>query len=156
MSTSCPHPLSGLSTREQIADTLTRACLALDSNDKSLWASAWSTEPDIAFDLNGRLLKGQEGVDSGFLLAGPLDTQHLISGVRIDVQEGANTAHMTANGLNQHYKPGQGLVDNAEHLLAGNMYDVQVVKQSDGQWKIRSWKIKTIWKQGNWSVIRDP
>jgi hypothetical protein len=97
-----PQSLSGLSTREQITDTIVRACLGLDSNDKALWESAWAADPDITLDINGNVMKGLEDMNKNcFDGIGPMDTQHLLGSIRIDVKDDANTAHMTANALAQ-------------------------------------------------------
>jgi len=149
-----PQSLSGLSTREEIADTIIRACLGLDSNDKALWESAWAADPDISLDINGNVMKGLENFNKNcFDGIGPMDTQHLLTSIRIDIKEGADTAHLTANALAQHYRPAQGQVPDAERMLAGSTYDVQVVKEADGQWKIKTWVLKIIWTEGSWAVM---
>ena len=150
-----PQSLSGLSTREEITDTVVRACLALDSNNKSLWESAWASDPDISLEINGNVMKGMESLNKNcFDGIGPMDTQHLVSSIRVDVKEGADTAHVTANALAQHYRPGQGRVADAERLLAGSIYDVKVVKEANGRWKLKTWVLKIIWTEGNWAVMR--
>jgi hypothetical protein len=150
------HSLSGLSLHEEISDTIVRACLGIDTNDKALWESAWATEdPDISLTTSGTDLKGMENINKYcFDNVGPMDTHHLTTGIRIDVKEGANIAHMTANALNQHYAPGEGLEANAKHLLVGSRYDIQVIKESGGQWKIKSWNLNVIWREGDRSVMK--
>ena len=150
-----PQTLSGLSTREEIADTIVRACLALDSNNKALWDSVWAADPDITLDINGNVMKGLESITKNcFDGIGPMDTQHLLTSIRVDVKEGANTAQVTANALAQHYRAGQGQDPNAERMLAGSTYDIQVVKEANGQWKVKSWVLKIIWSEGSWAVMQ--
>jgi hypothetical protein len=128
-----PPSLSGLSTREQIADTIVRACLGLDSNNKALWESAWAADPDIALEISGNVMQGMENINKNcFDGIGPMDTQHLLTSIRINVKEGANMAHMTANALAQHYRAGQGQDPNAERMLAGSTYDIHAVKEATG------------------------
>lgn len=68
-----PQALSGLSTREQIADTVVRGCLAFDSNDKPLFESVWAAGPDIALDINGNVMKGLENMNKNcFDRVGPM------------------------------------------------------------------------------------
>ena len=154
------HPilLSGLTTREQISDVLTRACLALDLNDRSMWESTWdlNSSADLTFSINGKLTQGLDAINKNvFTHAGHMDTLHLLTNVRIDVQEGASTARVTAYGLNQHHRPGQAMVLGSDHLLAGAMYDTEMVKDAaSGEWKLRSWKLTTKWAQGTWAVMQ--
>jgi hypothetical protein len=153
-SASHPHSLSGLTVREQISDCLIRACLALDAYDRPLWDSAWATSSPVSLVVNGRVMQGKEAVDHDcFDVAGPLDTQHLLSGVRIDVKEGAHTARLTCNALNQHFRPGEGLKTGAEHLMAGSVYEVEVVKEDSGEWRMKTWKLNLRWSQGSWAVM---
>ena len=150
-----PQSLNGLSTREEIADTVIRATLGLDSNNKALWESSWAADPDITLSAGSIVMKGLESINKDcFDRVGPMDTQHLITGIRIDVKNGLNTAHLTANALAQHYRAGQGQDPNAEFRLGGRTYDIQVVKESDGQWKIKTWVINTIWSQGTQAVFQ--
>ncbi|KAH8678229.1 hypothetical protein BX600DRAFT_147483 [Xylariales sp. PMI_506] len=174
-----PTFLTGLTTREAIADAITRACLAIDSNDRALWESAWATSTsgadgapplaaasardEVSMVINGRELRGMDTLYSEcFDRVGPMDTQHLISGLRIELlgskekdEEEEEEARATANALNQHFRPGQGMVPGAEHLLVGSTYDIRLVREAhDGQWRIRSWVLKSIWGQGNPEVLQ--
>ncbi|KIM93648.1 hypothetical protein OIDMADRAFT_137385 [Oidiodendron maius Zn] len=150
-----PQSLGVLSTREEITDLVVRACLGFDSNDKPLWESVWAESPDIIFEINGNVMKGIDEMNKNcFDIVGPMDTQHLISSIRIDVKDGADTAHMTANALAQHYHKGQGQVPDAEHMLAGSTYIIHAVKEYNGLWKIKSWVLKIIWTQGSWAVMQ--
>ncbi|QKX64057.1 uncharacterized protein TRUGW13939_11230 [Talaromyces rugulosus] len=128
------HSLSDISLREEIVDTIVRACLGIDTNDKALWESAWATEdPDISLTSSGTALQGMENINKYcFDNVGLMDTYHLTTGIRIDVKDGANIAYMTANALNKHYAPGEGLQANEKHLLVGSKYDIQVIKVSVG------------------------
>lgn len=147
--------LSGLSTREEITDLVVRACLGFDSNDKLLWESVWAESPDITLEINGNVMKGIDEMNKNcFNNVGPMDTQHVISSIRIDLRDGAETAHMTANAVAQHYRKGQGQLPDAEHMLAGSTYDIYVVKEKNGSWKINSWILKIIWSQGTWAVMQ--
>ena len=150
-----PQSLTGLSTREEIADTRVRACLGFDSNNKALWESAWAADPDISMDINGNVMKGMDDMNKNcFDNIGPMDTQHLLTSIRIDAKEGASTAHITANALAQHYRAGKGQVPSAERMLAGSTYDVQVVKEASGQWKIKTLVLKITWTEGSWAVMQ--
>ena len=159
MSTTSSYPLvlGGLTTREQIHDVLIRVCLGLDINDRAMWESAWdlSAPAELVVDVGGNVSRGLEAVNKEvFEHVGPMATQHLLTNVRIDVQDGATAAHATAQALNQHIPAGKGLVLGSDHLLAGSLYDMRLVKDASGQWKLRTWKLNLLWVQGSWSVLK--
>ena len=157
LTASLPTSLTGLSSREAIADVLHRACLALDLNSPSLWESAWLTsDPSICMEISGRpVIKGWANLNAHALaLIGPLDTQHNNSGIRIDLREGASTARLTCNALNQHFRAGEGHKPGAAHLLAGSTYDIELTLDGKSEWKMKSWKLNITWAQGDWAVMQ--
>ncbi len=84
---------------------------------------------------------------------GPMDTQHLITGFRTDVKEGATTASLTCNFQNQHFRAGEGFKDERQHLLTAGIYEVDLIKEEDG-WKVKTWTLKIVYKIGDFSVIQ--
>ena len=54
-----------------------------------------------------------------------MNTQHLLTSIRIVVKEGVNMVHVTANALAPYYHAGQGQVPDAERMLAGSTHDIQ-------------------------------
>ncbi len=81
-------------------------------------------------------------------------TTHMLSNIRIDVKDGADTASMTAYALAQHCPPGRVKeVDAPKYLIAGE-YQMELVRDDrDRLWKIRKWILHVIWKQGDSSVM---
>lgn len=153
-----PIALTGLSTREAVTDGLYRGILALDSNDQALFESAWVDSPDTVFEMGGKATRGIDAIKQ-FLLGfiGPLVTQHSISNVRVDVKDGADTAYLTAYAIAQHYRPGEGLDPQAPRLLSGASYAVDMVKDAgDGLWKAKVFRMKTIWIEGDPSIVTPP
>ena len=128
--------------------------LGLDSNDKALFSSAFTK--DVTFDFNGELWSGVDAMHTGmFDKVSTLDTTHFITNVRVNVQDGASTASMTASALAQHYRAGQGTVPGATRLLSGSLYFLDLVKNDeDGLWQIKHWKLKFMWAEGNWDVMK--
>lgn len=145
--------LSALTTREAVADALYRAVLAFDTDDQALLDSALAL--DAVFDLDGRIMNGLDAIHSEcFATVSKLDTTHFISNVRINVVEGASEASMTASALSQHFRPGAGKTPGATNLMAGSLYFIDLVKDEvDGLWKMKNWKMKLIWSNGDWGVM---
>ena len=152
-----PHILTSLTEREAVADALYRAIIGLDSNDVSIFNSAWS-EQNAVFDLRGNVINGLDAIRTQLLdFVGPMDTTHMISNVRVDVKDGASTASLTAYALAQHCPPGKGREPDSPKYLAASTYFLDLVKdKSDGLWKIEKWVMKVIWTQGDSSVMQRP
>ena len=75
-----------------------------------------SAVPDVSITLEinagedeRRSITGLSTLRAGVLNhVGPMDTTHMISNVRVDVKDGADTASLTANAMAQHCPPGRG------------------------------------------------
>ena len=81
----------------------------------------------------------------------------MISNVRVDVKDGADTAFLTAYALAQHCPPGKGIEPDGPKLLVGSEYLVDLVKdEGDGLWKIKKWVLNVSWRQGDASVMQTP
>ncbi|KAH6888504.1 hypothetical protein B0T10DRAFT_488305 [Thelonectria olida] len=145
----------GLSDREAIPDALYRSIIGLDANDQTTFQSAWHKDATFVFDGT----PPTEGLDAilattfQFIGAG-LDTTHMVSNVRVDVKDGANTAKMTAHALAQHYRKGEGRNPKAPRFLTGNMYWIDAAKdESSGVWKMTKFEMKVIWCEGDGSIV---
>src|SRR6202012_6248769 len=105
-----PISLTGLSTREAIADALYRSVQGIDTNDLSLFKSGMVDLKEFKFEMNGIEMQGEDVIIGAVLnFVGPMDTTHNISNIRIDVKDdAADTASMTAYAVAQHYKKGDG------------------------------------------------
>jgi ketosteroid isomerase-like protein len=149
------HILHSLSEREAITDALYRAILGFDNNDVSIFNSAWSG-PEVVFDLSGNNINGLDNIRKQLLdFAGPLDTTHMISNIRVDVKDGASSASLTAYALAQHCLLGTGREPGGRKYLAASTYSIDLVKdESDQVWKIKKWAMKIIWTQGDESVMQ--
>lgn len=86
-----------------------------------------------------------------------MDTTHMISNVRVDVKDGADTASLTAYALAQHCPPGKGKELDAPKYLVGGEYWIDLVRdEGDGLWKIKKWVLDVIWRQGDASIMQRP
>ncbi|PVH71705.1 hypothetical protein DL98DRAFT_520914 [Cadophora sp. DSE1049] len=157
-----PHTLTSLSTREAITDTLYRAVIAFDEHDTALFNSAFasssptsspSSSDDVVVILDGKPITGLSSIRTQlFDFIGPMDTTHILSNIRIDVQDGANTASLTTTAMNMHAPAGRGGDPNGPKFLAGTRYRVQFVRV-DGEWKVVRWEMDVVWRQGDVSVM---
>jgi len=158
-----PHTLSGLSTREAIADVLYRAVIGFDSNDIPIFESAFGGE-DVTMIM--QLREGGEKTELHGLSkiralsldhVGTLDTTHMISNIRIDLGEAGNdatTASLTCYALSQHCPEGRGKEPDGPKYLVGGEYAMDVEKDgASGQWKIKKWVLEVIWRQGDRSIM---
>ena len=149
-----PRNLSGLTTREAIADAVYRAIAAWDENDASLLESAMV--PDCVFEVMGQQIVGLDEIkQKNFNHVAAMDTTHFITNMRIDVKDdAATTASLTANALAQHYPTGTGATEQDRRLLIGSKYCVQLVKdENDGLWKAKHFELKVVWREGDRSVL---
>ena len=130
--------------------------LGLDTGDTLLFDSAWVAD-GCTFDLNGTVLSGLDAIHSDcYNHISKLDTTHTVSNIRINVEEGDNAkeASMTATGVAQHYREGEGLKPDAPRLLAGSQYMLDLVKDGkDGVWRIKHMKLKIVWAEGDWTIV---
>ncbi|KAH7304326.1 hypothetical protein B0I35DRAFT_445529 [Stachybotrys elegans] len=152
------HILTGLTTREAIVDAMSRALSGVDRNDSDLFVSAWAGE-EVSFEINGdgeqKLLPNLSVIRKHILgHIGPMDTTHNVSNIRIEVEDGASIARLTATSLAQHCPAGKGKdVDAPKYLVAGE-YSGEVIQDvADGVWKLKRLALNVIWKQGDESVI---
>jgi hypothetical protein len=154
---SYPLNLTSLTPREAITDALYRAVIGFDRNDISMFNSAFAGE-DVTFGSAGRMITGLTTArETVFAHVGPMDTSHMISNIRIDVKDGADTAQLKCYALAQHCPPGRGKEpDGPKYLVAGE-YGVELVRgEKDGLWKIKKWVLDVIWRQGDASVMQMP
>ncbi|TVY57128.1 hypothetical protein LSUE1_G010321, partial [Lachnellula suecica] len=140
MSQSFPQTLPSLSQREAIADALYRAATASDHRDSALFNSAWAGE-DVSMEIhddNKKVLQGLSLIRTNVLnRVGPMDTTHNISLVRVNYQDGADTASLIATSTAQHASSGTGRDPNGTKYTVGGEYSVDLIKDEEGVWKIK-------------------
>lgn len=159
MSQSFPQTLPSLTQREAIADALYRAAIASDHHDSALFESAWAGE-DVSMEIhddNKRVLQGLSLIRTIILnKVGPMDTTHNISMIRVNYQDGADTASLTATSMAQHAAPGTGRDPNGIKYTVGGEYAVDLVKDDGGVWKIKKLVLNVIWSSGDASLMQTP
>ena len=97
------------SDREAIADTLARFCLGMDTNDVELFDSAFTS--DAFWDLSGKKVNGLDAIhkECYYYNIVRLDTTHMVSNTRINIDASGETATMTCLYVAWHWPGGQGM-----------------------------------------------
>lgn len=148
-----PYKLTSLTEREAVTDTLYRILNAFDTYDLSLLESSFLGS-EVSFEMNGNAMSFETMKTQVFDKAGPMDTSHTVSNVRVDLKDGASTAALTATALAQHCPPGKGMEVDGPKYLGASMYFLDLVKdESEGLWKVKKFAMKVIWVQGDPSVM---
>ncbi|KAF7192303.1 hypothetical protein HII31_06335 [Pseudocercospora fuligena] len=142
-------------TKDAIIDTLYRACLSYDLNDVSLHDSAFVDSSETSFDMSGiATYKGLDEIRKIHSNVGPLDTTHLVTNPRIvEYDEVKGTARLTASTVAQHFRKGEGNKGDAEKLMTGSLYDMDLVREGEGVWKVMHFRMKVVWREGDQSVV---
>ena len=145
-----PASLTGLTEREAIADALYRAVLAFDQADEALLRSA--VTDDVSAEMAGMSSNGiPEFKEAVFDRVSKLDTTHFLSNVRVNI-ESATIAKATCSAMAQHCRTGKGFEPGPNKFTSGGFYMCDVVKDGD-LWKIKSWKAKFLWTEGDQAVM---
>lgn len=160
MSPTYPQTLPSLSQRDAITDALYRAAIGSDHHDAALFNSAWAGE-DVSMELHDdkiRVLEGLAMIRTHVLdKVGPMDTTHNISMVRVNHQDGANTAILTATSMAQHAPAGAGRDPNGTKYTVGGEYSVDLVRDDgDGLWKMKKLVLNVVWSTGDPSLMGGP
>lgn len=154
-----PIHLASLTPREAVIDALYRAAIACDEHDVELFDSAWAGE-DVTAEFhdgeNEKMVLPNLSMIRTYILhqVGPMDTTHSVSNARVVIDDGGDTAFLTATSLAQHCPPGTGKDPNGPKFLVGGKYSVNLIKDDTGLWKIKKWVLNMVWKQGDPSIMQ--
>ncbi|KUJ19436.1 uncharacterized protein LY89DRAFT_706177 [Mollisia scopiformis] len=147
-------PMTG---HEAVVDAMYRCVMAFDTNDKDLFDSSFM--PDGVFEVNGRSMTGLPEIHAtGLALIFSVDTTHMVSNVRVHMKVAAlsaeqHEASLTATVLSQHFVAGKGMEPAQNDLMGGSLYRGDLIRDTDGLWKFKHLLIKSIWVQGDYSII---
>jgi hypothetical protein len=145
--------LNSLSPREAVADALHRCILGIDSNDQSLFDSACLNDERLNIVIGTTNLEGWTMVNAFFQKLLTLVTTHIVTNVRIQLVDEA-TASLTAHAIAYHIRPEDAFKPEDTSYTASNLYDLDLVKDNDGLWKIKKWVIKALWTTGDVKVVQ--
>lgn len=142
-----------LPVRDAIKDALYRFLTGMDTNDAALFDSAFTA--DAKWALNRRDLDGLPAIhaDCYDSVISQLDTTHYATNIRIHVADDEKTATLSALYQAQHYRGGRGKVGGATSFVTGGQYWMQLVKEEEGLWKIKVFKMRSIWSEGDVTIM---
>lgn len=146
--------IPALDTREAVADALHRFMLGMDTNDSELFDSAFTQ--DVRWDLFGRQMNSLKEVhvecfDKTII---HLDTTHYVTSIRIEIAESGTEASLSCLYNAKHYRLGTGTDPTAPWFWTGGTYYLEIVKvESEGLWKIKLFKMRKMWIEGDFEVM---
>jgi hypothetical protein len=130
------------------------AVFGIDSNNQDLFESACLKSASMSVVAGPITIEGWTAVSEFFRRLFALVTTHAISNVRVELEDGADTASVTANAISYHVRPGEALQPEDTSYTASCLYFIDLVKDSnDGLWKIKTWEIKMLWTTGDRAVL---
>lgn len=148
--------LPSLSPRDAVADALQRCILGLDTNDRDLFGSGCLMNESMILAIGPTTVNGWKAICDTMEPAFRVVTSHVISNIRINLEDGADTASMTAHAMSYHIKPEDALKPEDTSYTASSLYDIDLVKdKEDGLWKIKRWGFQILWTTGDRAVLVD-
>lgn len=142
-----------LSPREAVADALHRAILGLDSNNPTLFSSACLQTEEMLWNGGGFHITGWLAIKQLFDKLFTMVTTHTITNIRVDLEEGASEAHLTAHAISYHIRPEDAFAEEDTSYTASSLYDIGLVRGEEGAWRIRRWEATVLWTKGDRSII---
>jgi hypothetical protein len=142
--------------RDGIVDAVTRVVEGIDFANEDLLRSAFTE--DAVFDLSGidpsihvfEPYVGREAVVQTLMatVGRAMDTFHALANIRIQVD--GDTARLTCYLIGQHHRAGEGpSVGTQDHLLLGNRFETELVRDHDHEWLVRRNRVSSRWSTGN-------
>jgi hypothetical protein len=146
--------LTSLTPREAVADALHRCLLGIDSNDKALFESGCLTNETMTVIAGPMTIDGWTAINKFFARVFALVTTHITSNIRVELEDGADTASMTAHALSYHVRQEDALKTEDTSYTASSLYCIDLVRDGkDGMWRIKKWNIRIQWTTGDIKVL---
>jgi hypothetical protein len=154
MADSAVVTLTSLTPREAIADALHRCMLGIDNNNQSLFESACLKNERMIVVAGPYNIEGWTAIKDFFQKLFVLVTTHVTSNIRIELEDRADTASMTAHAVSYHIRPEEALEVEDTSYTASSLYEIDLVMDGDdGLWKIKKWNMKILWTKGDKAVL---
>lgn len=150
-----PHTIADLSPRESALDAYYRLAWAFDYNDWDLFKSGFASKSEVSFHMEDGGVHCHSLAEIRtrlFDIVCGLDTQHIATNARIDLNLDSKTGRMWIMALNQHFRKGEEAKAGAPRLWGGNRYMFNMVEE-DGSWKIKDWFVEMGWNEGDLSIV---
>lgn len=142
--------------RDGVVDAVTRVVEGIDFGNEELLRSAFTE--DAVFDLSGidpsihefQPYRGRDEVVRILMatVGRSMDTFHALSNIRVAIS--GDTAQLTCYLIGQHHRSGEGpSVHTQDHLLLGNRFETELVRDHDHVWLVRRNNVSSRWATGN-------
>jgi hypothetical protein len=148
-----PPLLTSLSPREAVTDCIFRFVHGLDTNDRSLVESASLKSESMTLVIGDYTMEGWKAISDFIEKVYSVVTTHVISNIRVDVKDGADTAVLYAHAMAYHVRPEDALKVEDTSYTVSNLYRIDLVKGEDGLWKTKRWEIKPLWTKGDKAIM---
>ncbi|KAJ5143310.1 uncharacterized protein N7515_002097 [Penicillium bovifimosum] len=143
-----------LTPREAVVDAFHRCLQGIDNNDHALFESACLTNETMAIVAGSTTLDGWTAINEFFERLFALVTSHMTSNIRVQMEDGADTASLTAHALAHHIRPEDAFKAEDTSYTASSLYFLNLVRDGrDGLWKIKKWEIKAQWTTGDINIL---
>jgi hypothetical protein len=158
-----PSEATAYTDRDGVVDAVTRIVEGIDFGDEELLRSAFTE--DAVFDLGGidhsihvfEPYIGREQVVETLMrtVGTAMDTFHALANIRVWVD--GDTAELTCYLIGQHHRTGEGpSVEFQDHLLLGNRFETDLVRDHDHAWLVRRNRVSSRWSVGNPAAAKIP
>ncbi|ELR03052.1 hypothetical protein VC83_05154 [Pseudogymnoascus destructans] len=126
----------------------------MDSNNRNLFESACLKNEDMTIIIGPATISGWPTINEFFDKVFALTTTHITSNIRVELEDGADTAKMTAHALSYHARTEDAVKMENTSYTVGSLYDIDLVRDGgDGLWKIKRWELKSQWTTGDKAVL---
>jgi hypothetical protein len=146
--------LGSLSSREAVTDALYRAIHGIDTNDHALLSSACVQDSTMTMTIGSIKIEGWSAMNEYLQRIFKLVTTHITSNVRVQIDEGRETARLNCHAIAYHMKPDDAMKMEDCSYTVGGLYDVGLVKGDDGLWRVRTWDLKILWTTGDRAILQ--
>lgn len=146
--------LPNLTPREGVIDAIHRCFTGMDTNDHELYESACLQDESMTVVIGPTTVQGWKAIREFSEKVFHIVTSHAITNIRVALEDGAETASVTASAMAFHLRPAEAFTPEDTSYTSASVYRFEVVKDSkDGLWKIKRWEFQVLWTVGDPTVM---
>ena len=146
--------LPNLSPRDAVIDALHRCFTGMDTNNRDLYESACLKDESMTVVIGPTTVQGWTAISELTDKVFQLVTSHVITNIRVALEEGAETASVTASAIAYHIRPEEAFTPEDTSYTSSSVYRFEIVKDpKDGLWKIKRWEFQILWTVGDPAVV---